>query len=148
MTVPYANATSGEAARNEIIKILRRLGASKIGFMEDFDKRTLLLHFEHHGSVVNLEASAKGWAAMFLKEQPHTSRHRLNRATYESRAMDQGMIAINSILRDWVKGQATAVECGIMSFQAVFLPYMLAADGRPLIQHIAERNLLPAPSSN
>lgn len=140
--VPYANATSGEAARNEIIRILRRLGASKVGFMEDFDKNTLLLHFEHHGKVVSLEASAKGWAAMFLRAKPYSSRMRKSKQQYEVDAHVQGMVAINSILRDWVKGQATAVECGILSFQAVFLPYMLAPDGRPMIQHLIDQKLL------
>jgi hypothetical protein len=50
-------------------------------------------------------------------------------------------LAVSSILRDWIKGQVTAVECGILSFEAVFLPYMLTHDGRPLIERVA--NLLP-----
>jgi hypothetical protein len=33
----------------------------------------------------------------------------------------QGDVAVNSILRDWIKGQVTAVECGILSFEVVFL---------------------------
>lgn len=57
---------------------------------------------------------------------------------------DQALI--NSILRDWVKGQMTAVECGILSFEAVFMPYMLTNDGRPLLDRLRESNLLPAPS--
>jgi hypothetical protein len=28
-------------------------------------------------------------------------------------------------LRDWIKGQVTAIECGILKFEAVFMPYML-----------------------
>jgi len=44
-------------------------------------------------------------------------------------------------LRDWIKGQVTAVECGILSFEAVFMPYMLTIDGRPLIERVTE--LLP-----
>ena len=51
------------------------------------------------------------------------------------------VLAVNSILRDWIKGQVTAVECGILSFEAVFLPYMLTHDGRPLIERVSE--LLP-----
>ena len=39
----------------------------------------------------------------------------------------QGHIAVNSILRDWIKGQVTAIECGILSFEAVFMPFMLEA---------------------
>jgi hypothetical protein len=52
-------------------------------------------------------------------------------------------VAVNSILRDWIKGQVTAVESGILSFEAIFMPYMLTADGRPLIERVAE--LLPKP---
>jgi hypothetical protein len=57
------------------------------------------------------------------------------------------MIAVNSILRDWVKGQVTAVECGILSFETVFMPYMLTSDGRTLIEHVIEAKLLPAPQA-
>lgn len=64
---------------------------------------------------------------------------------YEQAALHQGHIAVNSILRDWLKGQVTAIECGILSFEAVFMPYMLTADGRPLIERIKDENLLPAP---
>ena len=31
------------------------------------------------------------------------------------------------MLRDWVKAQVTIIECGILSFDAVLLPYMLEA---------------------
>jgi hypothetical protein len=143
--VPYESATSGDAARSEITKILRRFGCSSIGFMDDFDSKDVLLHFVHRGSTVQLRASAKGWAALYLKAHPHTSRMRKTAKQHEADAIEQGSIAINSILRDWVKGQVTAVECGVMSFSAVFLPHMLAADGRPMLEHIAASNLLPKP---
>jgi hypothetical protein len=38
-----------------------------------------------------------------------------------------------------------AIECGILSLEAVFMPWMLTADGRPLIERLAETNLLPSP---
>jgi hypothetical protein len=44
-------------------------------------------------------------------------------------------------------GQITAVECGIVSFEAVFMPYMLTADGRLVIERLAEMNLLPSPET-
>lgn len=144
-TVPYENASSGSAARDEITKILRRFGCSSIGFMDEFERREVVLYFDHRGNRVQLRASAKGWAALYLKAHPHSNRMRLTRAQHENKAIEQGLIAINSILRDWVKGQVTAVECGVMSFSAVFLPHMLAADGRPMIEHIVSQNLLPAP---
>lgn len=146
-SVPYANATSGSAARDEIIKILKRFGCSSIGFMDNFDQHSVLLYFEHRGNQVRLEASAKGWAAMYLRENPWTPQRRSSRADYERAALDKGVVAINSVLRDWVKGQVTAVECGVMSFTAVFFAHMIAADGRPLLAHVAEAKLLPAPEA-
>ena len=65
------------------------------------------------------------------------------RVEHEQDALRQGQVAVNSILRDWIKGQVTAVECGILSFEAVFMPYMLTHDGRPLIERVAD--LLPQP---
>lgn len=142
MATPYAGATGG-AARDEITKILRRFGCESVGFMDDWEKNEVLLAFKHRGRMLELRASAKGWAALYLKEQPYNSRRRISRAEYEQAALRQGQIAVNSILRDWIKGQVTAIECGILSFDAVFMPYMLAADGRPLIDRLRETNLLP-----
>lgn len=59
--------------------------------------------------------------------------------------MRQGQIAVNSILRDWIKGQVTAVECGVLAFEAVFLPYMLTNDGRPIVERLDESGWLPKP---
>jgi hypothetical protein len=141
MSTPYASATTGVKAREEITKVLRRFGCESIGFMDDFEKHEVLLAFTHRGRQVQLRASAKGWAKMSLKEKPWTYNHRASRVEYEQRALKQGHVAVNSILRDWIKGQVTAVECGILSFEAVFMPYMLTSDGRPLIKRVEE--LLP-----
>ena len=142
---PYASASSGATARDEVTKILRRFGCESVGFMDDFDKHEILLAFTHRGRQVQLNASAKGWAQMYLKENPWTSRRRGTRQEWEQAALRQGQIAVNSILRDWIKGQLTAIECGILSFEAVFMPYMLTSDGRPLVERLKETNLLPAP---
>ena len=141
MTVPYASATTGTKAREEITKLLRRFGCESIGFMDDFEKHEVLLAFTHRGRQVQLRASAKGWAQMYLKENPWSYSRRSTRIDYEQQALKQGHVAVNSILRDWMKGQITAIECGILSFEAVFMPYMLTADGRPMIERVAE--LLP-----
>jgi hypothetical protein len=147
-SIPYANATSGVAARTEITNILRRFGCSNVGFMDDYENHEVLLAFEHRGNRVQLRASAKGWATMFLKAEPWTPQRRSTRQQYEQAALDKGLIAVNSVLRDWVKGQITAVETGVLSFAGVFLPYMLAADGRPLLEHIQASKLLPAPTED
>jgi|SRR5215467_5779203 len=147
MTTPYADATSGAKARDEILKVLRRFGCESVGFMDDFENHEIVLAFTHRGRPVQLRASATGWAQMYLKENPWNNRRYGNRVDYEQKALRQGQIAINSILRDWIKGQMTAVECGVLSFEAVFMPYMIVG-GRPLIQRIKETGLLPEPSEN
>ena len=108
--------------------------------------RSVLLQFTHRGQTVQLVVSAKGWAQMWLKENPWTSRKTKSRIEYEQAAVQQGLVAVNSILRDWVKGQVTAIESGILSFEAVFMPYTLAPDGRTFIEHIQETRMLPAPA--
>jgi hypothetical protein len=146
-SVPYQNATSGDAARGEISKLLRHFGAEKVGFMDNFEKNEVILQFTHRGRPVSLRASAKGWAAMFLKSKPYGSRTRGSRAAYEAKALAQGFVAINSILRDWVKGQVTAVECGMLEFEAVFMPYMLMEDGRTFVDHARNQGMLPPPEA-
>ena len=148
MTVPYENATSGGKARDEIVKLLRRFGCESVGFMDDFEDHSVMLAFTHRGRPIQLKASARGWAAMYLKEHPYSySRRRKTKTEHEQSALRQGDISINSILRDWVKGQITAVECGMLSFEAVFMPYMLTNDGRLLIERLQSMpDLLPAPT--
>jgi hypothetical protein len=142
---PYAAASSGVKARDEVIKILRRFGCESVGFWDDFDKHEIVLAFKHRDRPIQLRASAKGWAAMYLKANPYTARRRASRMEHEAAALRQGYIAVNSILRDWIKGQTVAVECGILSFEAIFMPFMIGRDGRTLMEHAELQNLLPAP---
>src|SRR5262245_38441868 len=142
MTVPYASATSGNRAREEVIKVLRRFGCEKTGFMDDDAKHEVILYFEHRGRPVRLSASAQMW----IKENSLSGRARKSRHEHEQDALRRGHLAVSSILRDWIKGQVTAIETGILSFEAVFMPFMLTADGRPLIERLAESNLLPKPN--
>jgi len=55
------------------------------------------------------------------------------------------MIAINSILRDWVKGQITAIECGLLKFEDAFLPVALLPDGRRILDVVQATGLLSPP---
>jgi hypothetical protein len=133
--------------REEITNLLRRMGCDEVGFMDDFAKHEVLLQFRHRGRPVQLRASAKGWAALYVKAHPFGARSRGTRAEYEARALRQGLIAVNSILRDWVKGQVVAVECGMMTFEAVFMAHVITSDGRPLIERVLEAKLLPPPAA-
>lgn len=144
--MPYEHATSGMGAREEITRLLRRLGCESVGFMDDFDRQEVILAFSHQGRDVQLRASARGWAALWLKANPY-GRKRGTQEDYHRRALAQGFVAVNSILRDWVKGQVTAVECGMMPFEAVFMSYMLYKDGRTVMEHIEAAKMLPPPAS-
>ena len=130
-------------AREEIQKTLQRFGAQSVGFMDEFDTKTVILAFVLRDQPVQLRASAQGWANAYLKEYPWTSRMRRGKDEYEIDALAQGMIAVNSILRDWVKGQVTAIETGVLTFEHVFMPYMLGSDGQPLIEKM--QKFLPVP---
>ena len=129
MTLPYATATTGVKARGEIVKILKRFGCESVGFMDEFEDHSVLLAFKWRGRNVQLRATAQGWANAYLRENPWSSRRYSNKEDWERRALDQGMIAVNSILRDWVKGQVTAIETGILTFEHVFAVHMLLPDG-------------------
>jgi hypothetical protein len=147
-TIPYHRARgSAESARREITATLKKFDCESVGFMDNFEDGSVTLAFRHRGRTVQLHASANGWAGLWLKQNPWSQRMKCTREEYERRAVKQGLIAVNSILRDWIKGQITAVECGMMSFEAVFLPHMIARDGRPLLEHMRGQNLLPAPSA-
>jgi hypothetical protein len=145
--IPYENATSDMRAREEIRKTLSRFGCESIGFMDDNAKHEVLLAFSHRGQPVQMRISAKGWAQMWLKENPFNGYRRMTRHEYEQKALTQGRIAVNSILRDWVKAQITIIESGIVSFEAVFMPFMLTNDGRTIIERMSETNLLPPPEA-
>jgi thiamine biosynthesis lipoprotein ApbE len=82
MSIPYAGATTGTKAREEITKVLRGFGCESIGFMDDYEKHEVLLAFTHRGRQVQLPASAKGWAALWLKANPYSYRCRRSRVEY------------------------------------------------------------------
>lgn len=147
MSLPYENATSGSNALNDIQKMLRKFGCAKFATGEDYERGEIFIQFEHRGRQVQLKASAKGYAAAWLKEHPYSSRTRTNRAQHESRALSIGSIAVYSILRDWVKGQVTAIEIGMMSFEAAFLSHIMLPSGMTVIEYVDQQKLLPAPAN-
>ena len=146
MDLPYAHTSSGAKARAEIIDIRRHFGATQVGFMDEFDTHTVILAFRLHDRPVQLRATAQGWANTYLKQHPWNSRKQISEAEWKDRAFRQGLIAVNSILRDWVKGQVTAIETGILTFEHVFMPYIMLPDGRSLGDHA--QKLLSAPEGN
>lgn len=147
MALPYENATSGNNAINEIQKMLRGFGCTKFATGEDFETGDLFVQFEHHGRMVHLRANAKGYAAAWLKEHPFGPRIKGTRSEHEAKALRIGGIAVYSILRDWVKGQVTAIEIGMMSFEAAFLSHIMLPSGLTVIEHAQNTKLLGGPDA-
>ena len=141
VSLPYENATSGERAMAEIQRILLRFGCTQVGHMVDVEACELRVQFLWRERRVDLRCSWKGYAEAWLRAHPYNSNYRYARAAHEERALRIGQRAVYSVLRDWVKGQTTAVECGILSFEAVFMPHMLLPDGRRLLDHEPQRLL-------
>ncbi len=147
-SLPYENATSGDSALGDIARILTKFGCNTFGTMNDGDRGMTIVQFKWKDRQISVEASWKGYAAAWLKAHPYTHRMRITRQEHESRALNQARISVCSVLRDWIKGQVTAVECGLISFEGVFLSHMLLPDGRRVIDRVQSEILaLPAPQS-
>jgi hypothetical protein len=145
VTVPYEHAAAGDRARVEITKMLRAFGCESVGIMDDFTDGSILLAFKYRGRAIQMSASAKGWAALWLRKNPWSPNRRGTEKAYKEQALEQGRKAAASMLRDWVKSQLTLVECGLMPFEHVFMAYALTSDGRPLHERVNEAKLLPPP---
>lgn len=150
--LPYERATSGEKALGEIQKILRGFGCNKFGSMADDVEGTIMVQFEYRGRQCSVKASIRGYAAAWLKENPPTifqtdinaGRDRTKKVIQEKRAMDIASVAVYSILRDWIKGQVTAIETGILSFEGVFLgQILLPGTNKTVEEFVTEKKLLP-----
>jgi len=147
MTLPYSSSTSGRSAADDIRKTLQAFGCSKFAPMEDFETGKVIIQFEYRGRAVQVEASAQGYAAAWLRENPYSNRMRKTLKQHEQAALERGQIAVWSILRDWIKGQLTAVETGILTFDAAFLGQILLPTGETVHRRAVSQNLLPAPEA-
>ena len=92
-----------------------------------------------------MRASIRGYAAAWLRAHPYTHRTRSSKVEHERKAMQIASTAVYSILRDWIKGQITAIETGILTFEGAFLAQMMLASGQTVLERIQSDNLLPAP---
>ena len=113
--------------------------------MENLDKGELLMQFEWRNRQGSIRASAKGYGAIWLRRRPHSRRMQTTKVECEPRALQKGQIAIYSILRDWIKGQITAVETGMLSFEAAFLGQIMLPSGETVLERIERDNILSLP---
>lgn len=147
MPLPYENATSGKAAVDDIRKILHGFGATSFGVMENYEDDSVLVQFVQHGRKVSIQASARGYAAAWMRAHPFKNKGRATETGHKARALAQGRIAVYSILRDWIKGQVTAVEIGMLSFEGAFLGQLVLPNGRTVLENVMAQNLLQIESA-
>lgn len=146
--LPYEDAVAGDKALVETQRILAKFGCQSFGTMTDAERGCTIVQFKWRDRQISLEANWRGYANAWQKVHPYQYSYRQSRQDYDQKALDIGKVAVCSILRDWVKGQVTAIECGIMSFDAVFMPHMLLPTGERLIDRVKAEKLLPAAESN
>ncbi len=145
--LPYENATSGKAAIDEMQKILRAFGAASFGVMEEFDRGEIVVQFVWRERRVTIKASAQGYAAAWLRHHPYTHRMKSTRIEHERKALQQAHVSVYSILRDWIKGQVTAVEVGMLSFEGAFLGQIMLPAGDTVLERIERSGLLAIAST-
>ena len=103
----------------------------------------VLVQFEYKGRQCSVKASTKGYAAAWLRAHPYGPRSRTTKTQHERKALDIASVAVYSILRDWIKGQITAIETGILSFEGAFLGQILLGNGKSVLEHVTESKMLP-----
>jgi hypothetical protein len=130
----------------EIHKTLRRFGCAQFGSMMDEENGNLIVQFQFRGTPVSIKASINGYAAAWLKETPYSHRMKRNRQEHEQEAKRIASLAVYSILRDWIKGQITAIETGILSFEGAFLGQILLPSGKTVLETAKAQKMLPAPT--
>jgi ABC-type transport system involved in Fe-S cluster assembly fused permease/ATPase subunit len=145
--MPYENATSGQRAIADIERLLHRFGCQSFGTMQDFEKKTVIVQFRYRDMPIHVEASMQGYAAAWLRAHPWSTRMRRNKADHEREAMRVASMAVYSVLRDWIKGQVTAVETGILSFEGAFLGQIMLPSGRTILDHAQAQQLLGSGST-
>jgi hypothetical protein len=143
MNLPYENATSGATALSDISKMLTNFGCQRVGTMTDNEKGCVIVQFTHRERDVSASASYQGYAAAWLRAHPYSHRTRSSLAQHQAKALAQAKISVCSILRDWIKGQVTAVECGILSFEGAFLGQIMLPSGETVLEKLAAQNMLP-----
>lgn len=143
MSLPYQRAVAGDKALTELQRILAAYGCSQFGVATDAERGCTMVSFKHRNRVVRLEASWKGYATALLKTKGAPSRG-ARQYKREQDAITQAQVSVCSVLRDWVKGQITAIECGVLSFETAFMPHMLLPTGERAIDKVLP--LLPPPT--
>lgn len=127
--------------RGEIYGLLTEWGISNIGFLDHFDEGQAELQFVWRRDDVK-------YAARFMVKLPtdeqlkKRARHARTGAFSQSKynALREGRgRQEHRVLYLWIKAALNAVEAGIVSPEAIFLPFIVGKDGRTVAEHMLPR---------
>ncbi|MGH1450256.1 MAG: hypothetical protein ACRBBM_12675 [Pseudomonadaceae bacterium] len=142
MPLPYQDAKAGNRAFDEIQKTLDHFGCDRFGSMQDKGRQETIVQFSYQGRDVLMKVSWGGYASLWLKENPWSSRRQLDKDGWNKKAMDVAQGAVCSLLRDWIKAQVTAVACGVRTFEEAFMPDLMLPNGQRLIEVVHNQKML------
>jgi hypothetical protein len=144
--LPYSESKAGAGREPEIRAMLRGIGASAVGFMQDDDADVVICQFRLHGRQVTVPASVGAYAAARKRHNPRGPRTAA--PDWERKARAQAEIAVWAVLADWIKAQAAMIECGFLTMEMAFLPHIHAPDGRRIGEIVQQSSagLLAPPS--
>jgi hypothetical protein len=158
----FAEDTSVPISRTRVAidDLLRDWGCVKLSWADEYDERRAQLQFvwNHEGSQYLARFTlALPKVAEVKKELKAASRNRWRDPSDRqvADAVAQGERSAYRVLLLWLKGALNAVQAGIVTAEAVFLPWLVGTDGRtvadvmvPRMQELlrgsAERLLPPA----
>ena len=113
--------------------------------MQDDERQEILVQFSWNGRDVTLRASIRGYAKAWLKEHPYSTRYKHTPLEHERKALQVASVAVHSVLRDWVKGQMTAISTGLLSFDGAFLAQIMLPSGQTVLEHVETQRLIAGP---
>lgn len=143
--LPYEGSTA-KAPLAELQRTLDKFGCTMFGTAKDTERGVTMVQFRWRGRNISIEASWNGYATAWIKAHPCKGYGSQAKAEHHAKALRQAQTSVECCLRDWLKGQVTAIDCGVMSFETAFMPHMLLADGRRVIEAVQSSNLLPPPT--
>lgn len=112
-----------ERSRSEIETTLRRYGCTAFAF--GWSHQAAMIQFEHRGRAIKLEIlppPGRSESVVYQREERRRWR----------------------VLLLWVKAQLEAIESKLVTFEEVFLPWTLLADGSTVAQSAGQFKLLDA----
>lgn len=142
-TLPYETSTAGDRALAELQRVLEGFGCKQFGTAVDNERQVITVAFRWRDQQVVMDASWKGYAVAWMKKHPLSYRSNMSRQQHEQKALERGRVAVCSVLRDWVKAQTVAIECGVLQFEEVFMPHMMLPNGVRVIDAVKNAKLLP-----